>query len=215
MDKQDIKNKILNNKFNWDENTTNILIDYFYELFLTIGNFMEVNNLLEKFIEGDNLKNGIVYVQDKLIGNKYDAVYNYKDLLIKVANINKDSRYIKYILFHEMTHAVSKNNNGVGFYSCQGMNEGTTELITILRNNKVGYRVPNIGIYSIVTSLCYLLGDILGYSNMFHSYFYDGNKIEKLIEEKGMNYNEILTCFDYFHRGNNHRLNLLQHFLHL
>jgi hypothetical protein len=102
------------------------------------------------------------------------------------------------VIFHEITHSLSRNSEGVGFYNCEGLNEGTTELIVMLRNNRIGYKFSNNGIYNIVTSLSHLLGYVLGYSNMFDSYFYDGNKIKKLIEEKGMNYKEILTCFDYF-----------------
>ena len=198
VNKREIEEVLLENKHNWDEMTTNVLIDYFYELSITIGSFVNVNNLLINFVKGDNLKNGIVYVEENLINNKYDAVYNYKDLCVRVAKSKRNNDYIKYIIFHELTHALSKNSKGIGFYSCTGLNEGTTELITMLRNNKIGYKFSNNGIYNIVTSLCYLLGYILGYSNMFDSYFYDEGKLKKLIEDKNMDYKEIATCLNYF-----------------
>ena len=72
MDKEKIEKRLLDNRHGWDKNTINVLSNYFYELFLTIDNFIDVNELLKRFIEGDNLKNGIIYVEESLIDDKYE-----------------------------------------------------------------------------------------------------------------------------------------------
>lgn len=203
MNYNEIKNKILeNNVHNWDETTIDIIANYFHELFFTID-FIDINDIFNRFMNSDNLKNGIIYLEDKIIDNKYDAVYSSRDKCIKIANNVMSDDYKKYLLFHELTHVSSMYGNFIGFtYSGlayhEGLNEGATELISIFRNNKVGYINEKMGCYSINTSLCFLLSKIVGQKEFFTSYFYDEEKLKDLITKKGMQYEEIIYSLDYF-----------------
>ncbi len=196
-----IKEKLLENKHGWSEETVQILTNYFYEFSKVFDGIINVEEVIDDFIKSDNLKNGIIYVDEKIISDEFDATYNFKDLCIRITNCERGEEYLRYILFHELTHAVSKHGNYVGFYDMnnnRGINEGTTELITMFRNNKIEYRFDNNGIYNIVTSLAYLLANILGYTKFFNSFFYGDESLKSLIEQRNMNYNEILNCFEYF-----------------
>jgi hypothetical protein len=197
-----VKDKLLENNHNWTSETIEILENYFNEFNSILGNFVNVDSIIQNFIKSDNLKNGIIYVEEKMINGNFDAVYNFKELCIKITRNNYNKNHIKYLLFHEITHAISKHDSYIGFSDFSnsniGINEGTTELISMLRNNKIGYKFNNEGIYNIVTSLSYLLATILDFKEIFQAYFTDYNYLKELIESKNMSYNEILECFDYF-----------------
>lgn len=192
------------NKYKWDLFTIEILNNFFNELDNTIGKFIDVKLLFKRFIESDNLKNGIEVIDDELIDDKYDAVYRpdeYKIIISK--DVLKSSDYSKYILFHELLHVISRHDNYLGFlkyheYKGMGLNEGVTELITTLRNKLINYKFDNSGIYNIVVSNSYLLGNIIGFKELYYLYFYEPTMLKNILERYHMNYEEIINSFDYF-----------------
>lgn len=59
---------------------------------------MDVEELLNKFIESDSLENGIIYVEELIIIT-FDAVYILKDKCIKITQITKIMILLNILFF--------------------------------------------------------------------------------------------------------------------
>lgn len=205
MEKIEIEKKLKLYK-KWDDNTIKILTEYILDFQEILNEYMPSNKIIEKLTENNYLENGIKFVDsEKISVEKCDASYspNNRMILIDKILLNEDEKYIKYILFHEITHVISINKINDQEYSgftpkntlyCTGMNEAMTEYITQKRNKKHNY----IGIsdYRISVEQLENLMKIIGEKELIESYLTNPTNLKTLIEEKNMDFDTIRICFD-------------------
>ncbi len=221
MEKNQIEAK-LRKKFD-DEYTikmfTNFVIE-FQECFSDIMPTEEVIKRIKTNVLG-NIKIVEIFSNEKLDGRYGDdgCIYLKKDSI-------KNERYVKYLLFHEMLHAITLVRDEQGKESMMGfsylknsygmgLNEAMTEYLTQIRNEKFeSDREDLISGYRTVVEQIRRMENILGKKEMLHYYFYEPDKFKEYINKKGMNYEEIEFAFrdlcgkddDVYNMGNGRKL---------
>lgn len=203
MEKNEIE-KILKEKYD-DEYTikmfTNFVLE-FQECFSDIINTEEVINRIKKNVLGN------IVIADELANKKLDGRYAVEDghFYLKKSVI-KDKSYTKYLIFHEMLHAITAirdENNKIkmlGFSYIKnsygkGLNEAMTEYLAQIRNEKVD---PNnkqlISGYRTIVEQMRRLMKIIGDKEIKETYFYNPEALKALFEKHNMNYDELELAY--------------------
>lgn len=197
----------MKNPYKWNQETINILDEYIMDFQELFSNYLSKEQLIERLTKDDRLKGGIEYVTNDKIKTSYesDAAYSPSEKKIKLSIElkNKDNKYLKYVLFHELTHVVSmcKNNNKeyTGFQENNtliniGLNEAMTEYLTQLRNTKYDYN--GISDYRVVMCELENIMQLIGKEKIIDCYFNCPYNIESLFEEAHMNFKDITSALD-------------------
>lgn len=150
---------------------------------------------------------GNIKIIEKFDNEKLDGKYAYDGIIYLKKEFTTNEKYTKYLLFHELLHAITsirdeygkeimlgfsylKNSYGMG------LNEAMTEYLTQIRNEKFETdRKDLISGYRTVVEQIRRLINILGKKEILHYYFYEPDKFKDYINRKGMNYEEIEFAF--------------------
>ena len=145
MDIYEIK-QILKSKSSFDDYSFHMLSEYFDGVNLSFKNYISIDDALNRILDG-RIENGIKIVdssQIKTVVEGCDASYSFTNKCINLDESlikYEDELYIKYIVFHELTHAISMHmengkyfyglqENGVNIYKNLGIDEAITEYLT-------------------------------------------------------------------------------------
>jgi len=192
------------NKYNWNTEIQDILeesINDFNEIF---SEYISKEEIIKRLAR---LEGGIEYVENNEIRTAYecDAAYSPTEKKIKLSkNLkNKDKEYIKYVLFHELTHVLSMTIHDrqeyTGFTPKNtliniGLNEAMTEYITQLRNQKHNYK--GISDYRVAVNELKNLMFLIGKNKLINCYINNPHQLKELIEKNNINFNDITKCFE-------------------
>lgn len=170
----------------------------------------EFSNLLGVYISDieiiDQIKRNIkrdFNVSNNLINGKIDGQY---DNMNKTLNIYKGSMqdidYFSYLMFHELTHAVTfkelpNNNQIMGFSHLNdphglgaGLNEAMTEWLSQKRNKMVNYENEASG-YDVVVEQINILSQIIGEEKLIKCFLYEPENLSKLLTENNIDYKRL------------------------
>lgn len=204
MNKSDIENS-LRKKFD-DEYTIKMFTNYVLEFQECFADIISTEEVVKRLI---NSINGNIVFMDELPNKNLDGQYS-KDRYIKLkTSAAKDEEYCKYLLFHELTHAITsvRDENGneimLGFSDMKanigrGFNEATTEYLAQTRNEKITGNKNLISGYRTIVEQIRRLFKIIGVDRVLQLYFYSPENFKELIEKNNMNYEELEEAFQYF-----------------
>ena len=198
MDKIEIE-RALGEKYN-DEYTikmfTNFVLE-FQECFSDIMDTEELINRIKKNIFGN------IRIVDEFANKRLDGKYADDSHIYFKKSAIENERYAKYLLFHEMLHAVTsvKDENGneimLGFSylkNCYGMglNEAMTEYLTRIRNKKFDKNPRDlISGYRTIVEQIRRLTLIIGDKNLKKTYFYNPDSLKEMLNSNNINYDEL------------------------
>ena len=150
---------------------------------------------------------GNIKIVDEFPNKNLDGRYSDDGHVYLKKTSIEDEEYVKYLLFHEMLHALTsvRDENGteisMGFSylkNCLGMglNEGMTEYLTQIRNEKF---CPNrsdlISGYRIIVEQIRRLILIVGDKELIKSYFYNAEELKDIFSANNIDYTEIELAF--------------------
>ena len=200
------KNQIiesLREKFD-DEYTIKMFTNFIQEFEECFGNILSTEEVIKRIKQNilDNIK-----IKDEFNNKKLDGSYGKDGMVYLKRDALKNEKYIKYLLFHELLHAITvfrdegeteamlgfsylKNSYGMG------LNEAMTEYLTQIRNERFeNEREDLISDYRVVVEQMRRMINILGFKELTRFYFYEPNKFKEFINSKGMNYEELELAF--------------------
>lgn len=101
--------KIIKSKRNFDSYTIDILSEYLIAIQDCLSDYISLDEAINRLIESDVIKNGIIRVNPTELKTplQSDASFSYNDKCVRVDERITDEMYIKYAMFHELTHALS------------------------------------------------------------------------------------------------------------
>ena len=201
MNKQEIESR-LREKYD-DEYTIKMFTNFVVEFQTCFSDYVQTEEVIERI-----KKNvfGNIKVVKELASKDLDGQYQDGYIYLKESAV-KDERYVKYLLFHEMLHAITsvRDENGkqvmLGLSYIEneygrGFNEALTELLTMERNRIIEKDSTGLtsGYRTVVEQMRRLL-TIVGKREVIEKYFYDPNGFKDLIQDKGMDYDELENAF--------------------
>lgn len=202
MNKEEIE-KILKEKYN-DEYTIKMFTNFvweFQECFSDIMSTEELINRIKKNIFGN------IIIKDEFDNKNLDGRYGDDGYIYLKKSSVENERYAKYLLFHEMLHAVTsiRDDSGkeimMGFSyikNCYGMglNEAMTEYLTQIRNQKFETNSSDLisGYRTIVEQIRRLIL-IINEEDLKKCYFYNPDSLKELLDKNKINYDEIELAF--------------------
>lgn len=202
MNKDEIE-KRLKEKYN-DEYTikmfTNFVLE-FHECFSDIMSTEELINRIKKNIFGN------IIIKDEFDNKNLDGKYGEDGYIYLKKSSVENEKYAKYLLFHEMLHAVTsiRDDSGkeimMGFSyrkNCygKGLNEAMTEYLTQIRNQKFEIDSSDLisGYRTIVEQIRRLIL-IIGDENLKKCYFHNPDSLKELLDKNKINYDELELAF--------------------
>lgn len=187
-----------------DELTLKVFTNYIEEFQQCFGKYISTEEIINRLKL--RVKHNIQII-DEYIHGKLDGQYDinsstirlYKDVLIDTDNC-------AYLAFHELTHALTvrdlpdgrkimgfsyiKNELGMGF------NEAMTEWLTKIRNEKFGKE--GISGYETIVEQIIHLAQIIGEDNLINCFLFEPEKLEKILKNNNMDYNQLEESFYRF-----------------
>ncbi len=211
MEQQEVR-KILQKNSNFDDITLDYLSEYLSVAQKVFGDSITLEEALERFTKNDRLKNGIRVVDSSEIKTLYkcDASYSSEDKCIRIDKEsikNEDASYIKFLVFHELTHALSiHNSDDKEFIGIQDKSQnpfyknGFNEAITEYLNLDIALAIKNYSIstgYAVVIEQLQNLMNIVPKEEIMNCYFKDGGNFENILQEYNIqDANYLIRCFD-------------------
>ena len=189
-----------------DEYTIKMFTNFVMEFQECFGDIMPTEEVLNRI--NINVQYGIKIVEE-LTNKHLDGKYDKDGIVYLKKKSTQNEKYIKYLLFHELLHALTevRDKNGKeimdGFSyinNCYGMglNEAMTEYLTQIRNEKFEEnRKELISGYRTITEQMRRMLNILDKQKILHYYFYEPEKFKDYINSQEMNYDEIELAFRY------------------
>lgn len=221
MDKTKIEEE-LRNKFD-DEYTIKMFTNFVIEFQECFQNIVPTEEVIERIKNNifDNIK-----IVENFNNQNLDGRYGNDGIVYLKRDKIQNEKYVKYLLFHEMLHAITsvrnenKEQKMMGFSylkNCYGtgLNEAMTECLTQIRNERTEEnRGDLISGYRTVVEQMRRMINVLGEEETLHYYFYEPDKFKDFINTKGMNYEEIEQSFwnlcgkdnDVYNMGNRRKL---------
>lgn len=189
-----------------DEFTIKMFTNFALEFQLCFANSMTTEELLTRI-----KKNviGNIKIKKEFDNKTMDGQYDDEGYICLKESAIKNERYIRYLLFHEMLHAITsvrdKNGNEVmlGFSYLKngygkGLNEAMTEHLTQIRNQKMEENYGDlISNYRTVVGQIRRLILITGDEELQKCYFYNPDGLKNLLTQSGMDYNEVEMAYRY------------------
>lgn len=202
MNKEEIEQS-LKEKFD-DPYTIKMFTNFVSEFQECFSEMMSTEELINR------VKNNIfgnIMIVEKFDNEDMDGQYS-KDGYIKLKKSSiENERYIEYLLFHEMLHAVTSirdkdgNQEMLGFSYVthsygKGLNEAMTEYLTQVRNERCEKNSNDLvsGYRTIVEQMrrLFLVTDK---KKIIEAYFYHPQSLNHVLENYHMNYDEIELAF--------------------
>lgn len=196
--------KSLQEKFN-DEFTIKTFANFAFEFQECFSDILSTEELIQRIKK--NVKGNII-VKDEFENKRLDGQYNKDGYICLKKSVIENESYTKYLLFHEMLHAVTsirdENGNEImsGFSYIEhsygkGLNEAMTEYLTQIRNEKFEKNSSNlISDYRTIVEQLRRLILIIGDKKIKECYFHKPMAFKDLLNETGMNYDEVESAFN-------------------
>lgn len=196
--------KSLQEKFN-DEFTIKAFANFAFEFQECFSDILSTEELIQRIKK--NVKGNII-VKDEFENKRLDGQYNKDGYICLKKSVIENESYTKYLLFHEMLHAVTsirdENGNEImsGFSYIEhsygkGLNEAMTEYLTQIRNEKFEKNSSNlISDYRTIVEQLRRLILIIGDKKIKECYFHKPMAFKDLLNETGMNYDEVESAFN-------------------
>lgn len=193
------KNEIINqlkDSFS-DVNTLQLLAEYVEEFQMLLGKYISTdeiikrlkNNILSNFEYRDELINGV-------LDGQYD-IENKKVIICKNEKSNQD--YIKFVLFHELTHAITtkelKDGRKIMGFSFieqsygKGLNEAMTEWLSFRRNEMLNQKHDSG--YDIIVEQIKILAQIIGEDELIKCYLYEPENLKELLRKNNIDFDRL------------------------
>lgn len=200
MNLDEIK-KIIKSKRNFDDNTVNVLAEYLLAVQDCLSEYISLDEAIKRLIESNVIENGIIKVNSSDIKTplESDGSFSINDKCINLDERLSDELYIKYITFHELTHALSvqkkddKSKKIVGLndetigaiiYNHLGINEAITEYLTN-KMCKAKYDYDIHSGYQVVVEQLINTMNIIDEKNIMRCYFFESEKFDELLKNNG------------------------------
>lgn len=190
-----------------DEYTIKMFTTYVLEFQKCFSDIMDTEEVIRRIKK--NIFGNII-IENEFDNKSLDGKYD-KDGFIKLKrSTTQNDKYTRYLLFHEMTHAITsvRDENGketmLGFSYLQnqygmGFNEAMTEYLTQLRNKIIEEDSSDlISGYRTIVEQIRRLSLIIGKDVMIKTFFYQPQNFKKIICENGMDYDELEKAFRFF-----------------
>lgn len=193
----------LREKFN-DEYTIKMFANFIQEFEECFGDLLSTEEVIHR-IKQNVLGN--IKIVDKFDNEKLDGRYGDDGIVYLKRDTIKNEKYIKYLLFHELLHAItsvrdkdgtekmlgfSYINNSYGM----GLNEAMTEFLTQIRNERFeSNREDLVSDYRVVVEQMRRMINIFGLKELTRYYFYEPEKFKDFVNSKGMDYEELELAF--------------------
>lgn len=187
-----------------DELTISIFANYIEDFQKCFSKYISTEEVIKR------LKERVVHnieVLDDYIDGRLDGQYDIKTQKIKLhKSVIQNAQYCSYLAFHELTHAITSKqlpdgriimgfsfiNNCLG----TGINEATTEWLTIIRNDIVGG--TGLSGYQTIVEQIDHLARIIGKDKLINCFFYQPERLKTLLTENKIDYSEIEDVFYIF-----------------
>lgn len=198
MELSEIK-EIIKSKREFDEYTTNLLAEYLIAVQDCLSDYISLDEAIKRLIESDTIKNGIVRVDRNEIktalGCECDAGINFAGKCLKLDKDLQDEKYIRYVMFHELTHALSIQKHGEkimhGFedisesnlpYERVGINEAVTEYLACkMCKEKYNYKIYPA--YPVAVEQLINAMNIIDEKDILYCYFHESEKFDELVQK--------------------------------
>ena len=209
-----------------DEVTLKILINYINEFQQCFGKYIPTEEVIKRIKQRVKFN---IEITDEYIDGNLDGQYDISDSTVRLhKSVLENEDYCAYLTFHELTHAITVNDlqdgrkiMGFSFIKNQlglGLNEAMTEWLTQIRNKKFG-KEGKSGYETIVEQIIHL-AQIIGEDNLINCFLYEPEKLEELLKNNNMDYNELEEAFykfvgkdaEVYNLGNNMKLNNIQNY---
>ncbi|MBR3613694.1 MAG: hypothetical protein IKL55_00750 [Clostridia bacterium] len=210
-------------KYN-DEYTIKMFTNFVWEFQECFSDIMSTEEVIDRVKK--NVFGNIRFV-DEFDNKRLDGRYAEDGYIYLKKSAVENERYVKYLLFHEMLHAVTsvRDENGneimLGFSYLKnslgmGLNEAMTEYLTQIRNEKFEENSADlISGYRTIVEQIRRLALIIGDKELKKSYFYSPEALKELLNNNRINYDEIELAYrnlcgkddDVYLTGHGKRLN--------
>lgn len=202
MNKNEIKEKI-SEKYD-DEYTIKMFTNFAWEFQECFSDIMSTEELIDRI-----KKNifGNIRMVDEFTNKNLDGRYADDGYIYLKKGAVENERYVKYLLFHEMLHAITsvRDENGneimLGFSylkDCLGMglNEAMTEYLTQIRNQKFEENRADLtsGYRTVVEQIRRLIL-IIGDKELKKAYFYNPESLKTILSKNNIDYDEFEFAF--------------------
>lgn len=168
------------------------------------SDIMSTEELIERIKK--NIVGNIIII-DEFDNKDLDGRYDEEGYVYLKKSAIKDDRYVRYLLFHEMLHAITatRDENGKkrmqGFVDKKngygnGLDEAMTEYLTQIRNEVIEGDSSDLisGFRTIVEQMRRLVS-IVGEENLKKCYFYNPEGLKELLNSNGMDYEELELAY--------------------
>lgn len=180
-----------------DQDTIQTLAEYVEEFQMLLGEYISTDEIIERLKE--NILLDFEYVEEYINGvmdGQYD-IENKKIIIRKNEQVDMD--YMNFVLFHELTHAVTtkklkngKNIMGFSFLEQaygRGFNEAMTEWLSIRRNEMLNQK-HDTG-YDVIVEQIKILAQIIGTDKLIECYLYEPENLKKLLSENNIDFDRL------------------------
>lgn len=189
--------QIIKSKRNFDDYTIDILSEYLIAVQDCLSDYISLDEAINRLIENDIVKNGIIRVNPTELKTplQSDASFSFNDKCVRVDERITDEMYIKYVMFHELTHALSvqtredKNKKIVGLddmsigaiqFNHLGINEAVTEYLAMkMCREKYNYTVYSG--YQVAVEQLINMMSLIDEKEIMNCYFYESEKFDELV----------------------------------
>ena len=190
--------QIIKSKRNFDDYTLDILSEYLIAVQDCLSDYISLDDAINRLIDSDIIKNGITRVNPTELETQlqFDASFNYKDKCVRLDERITDEMYIKYVMFHELTHALSvqaredKNKKIVGLddmsigaiqFNHLGINESVTEYLA-MKMCKEKYNYTVYSGYQVAVEQLINMMSLIDEKDIMNCYFYESEKFDELLK---------------------------------
>lgn len=190
--------KIIKSKTKFDDYTIDILSEYLIAVQDCLSEYISLDEAIKRLIESGIVKNGIIRVNPTELKTplQSDASFSYDDKCVRVDERISDEMYIKYTIFHELTHALSvqvkkdKSKKIVGLddmsigaiqFNHLGINEAVTEYLAMkMCKEKYNYTVHSG--YQVAVEQLKNMMHLIDEKDIMQCYFYESEKFDELLK---------------------------------
>lgn len=180
-----------------DAYTVEILADYIEEFQILMGDYISADEIIKRLKE--NVILDFEYTEEPINGvldGQYD-IANKKVIIYK--HEQSDPDYIKFVLFHELTHAITskkledgKDIMGFSFIEQsygKGFNEAMTEWLSIRRNEMLNQKHDSG--YDVIVEQIKVLAQIVGEVELIKCYLNEPESLKKLLEKNNIDFDRL------------------------
>ena len=191
--------ELIRSKKEFDEYTIDTLSEYLMAVQDCLSEYISLDEAINRLIESDIIQNGIIRVNPTELKTPLhsDASFSYNDKCVRVDERISDEIYIKYVMFHELTHALSvqvredKNKKIVGLddisigaiqFNHLGINEAVTEHLAMKMCKEEYNYIVHSG-YQVAVEQLENMMYLIDEKDIMQCYFYESEKFDELLKK--------------------------------